>query len=66
MRIVDSASNTNLCMLSKKIKVNVTKELLDELGKLKILGFNVNSKNVDFYSDILYENQLDIEEDSEL
>ena len=63
VRIVDSASNTNLCMLSKKIKVNVTKELLDELGKLKILGFNVNSKNVDFSSDILYENQLDIEED---
>lgn len=65
LRVVDNVSNTNLCFLSRKIKVKVTKELLEDLKKIKILGFNVNSKNVEIESTNIDE-ELDFNNDEDM
>ena len=66
LRILDSASDTNLCFLSRKIKVKVTKEFLEELAKMRILGFNVNSKNVEISSPDLDDDLISYDEEMDI
>lgn len=66
LRILDSASDTNLCFLSRKIKVKVTKEFLEELSKMRILGFNVNSKNVEISSPDLDDDLISYDEEMDI
>jgi hypothetical protein len=52
--------------LSRKIKVKVTKEFLEELDKMRILGFNVNSKNVEISSPDLDDDLISYDEEMDI